>query len=267
MPEDLTIWLTLLASFAVGCLGFVLMGAVFLGVFFFFIKAFTGVSSKASRELSQPAEKYFAEITPQLLPWTSEALADLSAYLAYSRRGRRGKLHARGVVKSLSQPDSAGRLAFDLQIQRAKGTMLQWEGAMILKSDSRAWRLRFLGLTHKETPVEIDGTPLGTIQDRGKEILLLDPDSQPVGCYRQYQLVGGIGGLTKYAQTPCFGPLELHQRHIADLNRNPLLLRPLIGGEPAPPLVTNLASDLRADEAQWLVALVGWEILYRIVTA
>ncbi len=262
MPDDPNNLLTLILAISpclVITIFFVGIAALLFGVFFLFFKKSRAISTQVAQDLSQSGDEYFAEVTPQLLPWEATALADLSAYLEYSSHAGRGRVHARGKVKSLSRPDAPGWLAFDLRIENFKG-------AMILKSAECDWQLQFLGLTAKETPVEVDGVPLGSIQQARQEVLLLSPDDRPIGCYRQYQLLGGLGGLTKRAQTPYFGPVELNGRFLAELNRNPILLKPLTGKALPPPLVKNLAANLTAEKEQWLVALVGWEILYRIVT-
>ena len=137
---------------------------------------------------------------------------------------------------------------------------------MFLKSTSRSWQLHFLGVKSRETPVDLDGIAFGLIQDRTEEIMLLSPDKQPVGVYRQHKLLSGHGGLTNWAQTPYFGGVELNGRYLGELNRNPILLKTLVGEATAVPLVRDLAAGLNAEEEAWLVALVGWEILYRMVT-
>lgn len=233
--------------------------AVFAGVVIFFLKFFNKQWSAVNTGLQQPAGEYLAETAAKLLPWTPQTLADLSAYLDYVSRAGLGNLHARGTVKSLSRPDETGWLAFELQLKHLKG-------AMILKSAQKRWQLKFLGATSRETPVEVDGEPLGTIQSIRKEILLLDPNGQTIGRYQRRQLLGGLGGLTEYAQTPYFGSVELNGRTLAELNRNPVLRQPLVGEKTPSPLVKDPASDLTPEEETWLVALVGWEIMYRIVT-
>jgi hypothetical protein len=258
-PNNLLNLILAIAPCLVMAVCFVGIAALFFGVVFLFFKKSRAISTQAAQDLSQSSDEYFAEVTPQLLPWEATAPADLSAYLEYSSHAGRGRVHARGKVKSLSRPDAPGWLAFDLHIENFKGTM-------ILKSAECDWQLQFLGLTAKETPVEVNGVPLGSIQQAREEILLLSADDRAIGRYRQHQLLGGLGGLTKYAQTPYFGPVELSGRCLAELNRNPILLKPLIGNASPPPLVKNLAANLTAEEEQWLVALVGWEILYRIVT-
>ncbi|RMF01562.1 MAG: hypothetical protein D6768_10345 [Chloroflexi bacterium] len=257
--DNLTAILVTLIPFVLFCLIVFAILAVFAGAVIFFLKFFNKQWSAVNTGLQQPGKAYLAETAANLLPWTPEALADLSAYLDYVSRAGLGNLHARGTVKSLSRPDETGRLVFELQLKRLKG-------AMTLKSAQKCWQLKFLGLTSKETPVEADGEPLGTIQSIRKEILLLDPNGQTIGRYQRRQLLGGFGGLTEYAQTPYFGPVELNGRVLAELNRNPILLKPLVGNKIPPPLVKDPASDLTPEEETWLVALVGWEIMYRIVT-
>jgi hypothetical protein len=238
---------------------FVGMVVLILVVFYLFIKKSRSISTQAAQDLSQSRDEFFAEVTPQLLRWETAALVDLSAYLEYSSHTGIGHVHARGKVKSIGQPGAPGWLAFDLRIENRKGDM-------VLKSAASDWQLQFLGVTAKETPVEVDRMPWGTIQQAPKEVLLLAYDKRPVGRYRQHQFLGGLVGLTKYAQTPYFGPVDLNGRFLAELNCNPILLKPLVGNFFPPRLVRNLADNLTAEEEEWLVALVGWEILYRIVT-
>jgi hypothetical protein len=255
-PNDLPSLLLIIGSCLFVTVLFVGMMAVGLGLFFLFFKTTRAISTRVRQDLSQSSAEYFAESAPQLLPWQATALADLSACLEYSSFAKFGRLHARGKVKSLTQPDAFGWLVFDLLIENFKGVM-------ILKSTEYCWQLGFLGLMAKEIPVDVNGVPLGSIQQTGQGILLVTADGQAIGNYQQHRLLGGLGGLTEYAQKPYFGPIELNGRPIAQLNRNPILLKSLIG-KTSPPLVKNLAADLTAEEVQWLMALVGWEILYRI---
>jgi hypothetical protein len=258
-PSVLFNLILLIGSCLVGAVCFVGIAGLFFGVIALFIKKSRAISTQVSQDLSQSGDEYFAEVGPRLLPWEASAPGDFSAYLEYSSRAGRGRVFARGKVKSLTRPEAPGWLAFDLRIEGFKGVM-------ILKSAESDWQLQFLGLTARKTPVEVEGVPLGSIQQAHKEVLLLSPDDQPIGRYQQHQLLGGLGGLTKWAQTPYFGSVALHGRSVADLNRNPILLKPRTGNAPPPPLVKNLAAFPTAEEEQWLVALVGWEILYRIVT-
>jgi len=238
---------------------FLLIVVVFVVVLRLFIKQSSAISTKVTQDLSQSSAEFFAETVPQLISWETSALGDLSAVLDYSCRTRRGHIHARGKLKSLQQPNQAGWLVFEMRIDDFKGCIL-------MKSSDSEWELQFLGLRSKETPVAVDGMPLGTIHETYQGILLLSVVDQQVGIYQQHQLLGGIGGLTNYAQHPYFGAVILNGRTIAEINRNPILLKSMIKTAAAPPLVKMHDVQISRDEQDWLAALVAWEILYRIVT-
>ena len=262
MPDSAIALLNLIlvtAPFLIMTVCFLGFAALFFVVIYFFFKKSRSISTQVTQDLSQTSQDFFADMTSQLIPWETKALSDLSAYLEYSSRTRPGRINARGRIKSLDQPDASGWLAFELRIENFKGTLT-------LKSTQSDWQLNFLGLTARETQVEVEGLPLGTIQQALKTVLLLSSDNRQIGTYHQHRLLGGIGGLTNYAQTPYFGSVTLFGLFLAELNRNPILLKPLIGDKIAPPLVKDVIMDLTREGENWLVALVGWEILYRIVT-
>jgi hypothetical protein len=262
MPDYPTMVLNiflLIAPFLFAATCFIGIVVLFFGVIFLFVKKHRGISTKVAQDLSQSSEEYFAEVRPQLLPWKVTAPTDFSAYLEYSSHAGRGRVYARGKVKSIDDPDAAGWLAFDLSIEKFRGRLM-------LKSGECCWQLKFMGLTARETPVEVESVLLGIIKQAQQEVLLLSPEKRPVGRYLQHQLLGGLGGLTKFTQTPYWGSVEINGRSLAELNRNPILLKPLTGNASPPPLVKNLVANLTVEEERWLVALVGWEILYRTVT-
>jgi hypothetical protein len=261
MPGDLVNLLNLLLAlvpvlvFVIAIIGIALLA--FLG-FSLLIRKSGSISKQVTRDLNGPPDHFFTETTPHLLRWENKAPADLSAFLEFSRHTTPGNIHACGKVMSLSKPDAPGWLAYDLLIEKRKG-------ALVLKSSDCNWRLGFLSLISKETPVEVDGRALGTIRQERNEILLLSPSGTPVGKYLQHQFIGSSFGLSKYAQTPYFGAVELNGHLLGEVNRNPILLKQLVGNPKAHPLVKNLAGELSREDEQWLVALVGWEIMYRIV--
>jgi len=151
---------------------FFLILVVFIVILRLFIKKSSAISTKVTQDLSQSSAQFFADIVPQLIPWETSALGDLSAALEYSSRTRRGHIHARGRLKSLKQPGQVGWLAFELRIEDFKGSML-------MKSSDCEWELQFLSLTSRETPLMVDGLQLGSIHDTHQGVVLQSGEILP----------------------------------------------------------------------------------------
>ena len=66
------------------------------------------------------AETYLSQTVPTLLPWTPSALADLSCQWQGTRGGFMIGQY-QGVVKSLSNPDGPGLLAYYLSLKGRRG--------------------------------------------------------------------------------------------------------------------------------------------------
>ena len=134
MDDQLLPWIILAGGAGCGCVLYLLIAALFGGGFILFFRKLSAVYSEVEQGSAQPTEDYLAEAEQQLLHWISDALEDLSAYLVYHRRSRPGRLHGRGWVKSLRQPEAPGWLVFDLQVQPRRGSLLHFSGKMTMKS-------------------------------------------------------------------------------------------------------------------------------------
>ena len=247
---------------------FVIMVLAFLcitgAIIIIFIAAMGGmvwgisrVFSKSGEALQAETGEYFAEIVPQLQSWKPDAPADFSSQLEIAGRSALGKLHYRGMVKSLGQSDSPGWLAFDLQLKFGKGPML-------LRTANHALQLDFGGIGSRTVQVSVNEQPFGAIQEAA-EVDLLDTQERQIGCYKQHRLALGASP-SDYARTPYYGPVEIADCTLAELNRNPLLHKNLLGNEKISPLLQNIEPNLTLEEEHWLLALVGWEIYNRIIT-
>ena len=273
MDDRIFAWVVTLGSTLCMFIPCLLLGGAFLaGVYLIFKRL--PIFTRVDQALAQPTEEYLAEVEGRLLPWSAEGLSDLSAYLAYVRHAQIGFLHARGLVKSMRRvEEKKGWLAFDLQLRRSRPLSMHLEGGMVLKSSLHTWNFRFLGVTSRDTPVEVDGLRLGMLRIRSNGVELLDTMGRTVGLYRRPPVVIRYS-TWRYRRasdpTPRFAPVEMNGRYVAQVNYNPvvqIVLSTIPGDVPAPaPLVQDPAPDLSEDEEMWLIALVGREIMYRIIT-
>jgi hypothetical protein len=188
------------------------------------------------------ATDYLDRTAPTLLPWTPDALADLSCQWQGTRGGLLIGQHM-GQVKSLGQPDQPGLLAYYLSL---KGR----QGLLRLRTSEREVRL---DIAASGVRVTVGERSLGSINPRDGAIF--DGEGQPGGQYHRYR------GL-RLASSGRYGPLEFHGRMVAEVND--VLVRGgdyFFGGDYARrPLLRNLASNLTREEENWLLALVALEL-------
>jgi hypothetical protein len=253
-PETLIIF----GAFCVGGLLFLLIGGGMVALFFWRLRGMGQVFGSAQEALQAETEEYFASVVPQLLHWQAGSLLDLSSHLEMTGISALGSVHYQGTLMSLSQPKEPGWLAYEMRLKRAKGPLL-------LRTSSRAWQL---DIERGFADVVVDGTPLGRLRVRGRETTLLDVDGRPIGrYYRQRRgLVITAVVWQKGLFDPAYGPVEIHGRSIAEINNNLIRsvhLRRL--DQPMPALVRNLTPELGPREEDWLVALIGLEVYYRVL--
>lgn len=241
-----------------------LAGVLLFGVgwmFSKFIRRGEPVFQSANRALAEDSGNYFTEAQNQLLPWEPDALHDFAAHLAIEGRRIGPSLHYRGTLKSLKQPETFGWLAFDLQLKFGKGSM------KVCTAQS-AYQIEIAPNTAK---VRVDGIPLGQIHTRGDEITLLGVDGRPLGRYQHQRTYLGLRVSVKvyYLRPgyfdPTYSPVEVGGRQVAEFNNNLILSQHLkFSQKPVPQVYQNLASDISSEELDWLLALLGLEIYYRI---
>jgi hypothetical protein len=250
MPTETVI---LFAVLAIG--GFLFFAVAIAALALFFRALVRGARSNPA--LQGTAEEHLAAAVPALLPWRTEALADLSSHLEMVGYSALGELHYRGAFKSLSQPQATGWLAFDLHLKRAKGPVMVSTSAHACRLDVE-WRT---------AQVTVDGQLLGRIQTQGLEVTLLDLENRPIGHYhRQRQRFWNDVNVGRQGFfEPAYGPVMVHDRTLAEINSNPVRSQHLARlDRPLPAMIQNLVPSLTPEEEAWLVALVGLEIYYRI---
>jgi hypothetical protein len=219
-----------------------------------FMRRNNRVFQDASDALKQDSDSYLFDSAAQMQSWQAGALADFSSHLEIFGRRIAWSLHYRGALKSLSQPEAFGWLAFDLQIERTKGQIE-------LRTEQSTYLLEIKGAV---LDVRVDGQPLGALQARGSIVTLLGANARPVGGYQRPSRGWGLSLGGDYLK-PTYAPVRVRKRQVAEFNNNMLLSKhlKLLKGD-IPPLYRNLASDLSAEESDWLLALLGFEIYQRI---
>lgn len=152
------------------------------------------------------------------------------------------------MVKSLSNPDGPGLLAFYLSLKGSRG---------FLRLHTSRHKVR-LDIEANEARVTVEGRPLGSI--RLSDQTVLNEGGQPIGRYHRYRgLRWQVGSVLA---SPKYGPVELQGRTIAEVNDG-LILRGsglLVGSAASRPLVQNLTPTLTPEEENWLLALVALEL-------
>jgi hypothetical protein len=219
-----------------------------------FMRRNNRVIQDASDALKQDSDSYLFDSTAQMQIWQAGALADFSSHLEIFGRRIAWSLHYRGALKSLAQPDAFGWLAFDLQIERAKGQIE-------LRTEQSTYLLEIKGAV---LDILVDGQPLGALQARGNKVTLVGPDARPVGGYQRPSRGWGLSLGADYLK-PTYAPVRVRKRQVAEFNNNMLLSQHLkfLKGD-LPPLYRNLTSDINAEDGDWLLALLGYEIYQRI---
>ena len=254
-PENATI-----LFFVGGCvLTLCLMGvivAAFFGVGSLFVSVFFKKSKAISKALADDTDTYFARVLRELLSWQTGALADFSSELELDGRAVLGELHYRGTVRSYAQHENSW-LVFEMLLKRLRGVMR-------IHNSRQRLELHFDGPGDRAIAIQVDGYPFGSLRLDGDEIGLFDEQERLVGVYRQQKRPLGLSP-GEFNLKAYYGPVELNGYARAELNRNPLILRDLLGRHEVTPFLQNVSADLRPDEELWLLALVAWEIRNRIV--
>lgn len=179
-----------------------------------------------------------------LLPWSPDAMADLSDHWEGTRGATSAWLVERhqGVVQSLGQPGGPGRLAFFLSLKGGRGFLR-------LLTPEREVRLDIApGVVH----VSSRSRQLGSMALSTTTQTFLDAAGQAVGRYHRFK-----GSLVRAD----YGPVELGGRTLAEAtilvrHRDALLDRPPQAA------LRKLAAALSPEEEDWLLAVVGLELVY-----
>jgi hypothetical protein len=261
------------------CLGvFTLLG--FGLVILMILRQSQPYSAQEKAEAEAAAETYLSETVPTLLPWTPSSLADLSCQWQGSRGGFTIGGY-QGVVKSLSNPDGPGLLAYYLSLKGRRGflrlcTSEPFDSAPLGYTRDRQDRREVrLDIEANEARVTVGGQLLGSIYLR--EGTIFDSGGQPIGRYHRYRgwrwQVGSAPTSSRY------GPLELHGQTVAEVNDGLVRGGGLLTGSAASrPLLRNpstalrqssgpgsgqgLVPDLTQEEGSWLLALVALELYH-----
>jgi hypothetical protein len=254
MLPEVSIFLAMIA-FVVCFFGLILVGLVVAGVFIF---GRVGKTQKeAGQALAEDTRAFFERSAAELYPMSAAALADISSQLEVNGRAALGNVHYRGKMQSLSQTGRA-YVCFDLQLKFGKG-------AMQLRTDRRRLQLTFGGIGVSQVQAFVDEQPFGSLVDE-KEVSLRDPLDRVLGSYHRHPLsaVGIAIEPARFNFKSYYGAIDMGERTLAELNRNPLLGR-LPSGTEAASLFQHIAPDLREDEELWLLLLAGWEIYIKIL--
>ena len=236
---------------------------IFVGiVWFFFIK-----TKKSHQDFDSKADVFLDDISPKVLAWKNEALDDFSSELTFSGVNGLGKLRYQGTIKSLSQTDATGWLAFNMLFNFVK---FKLKGTIALRTAKHSYEL---DVDKDNIPqIRVDGIPFGMMQVRGEKITFFGVDRRSVGSYHRHMPNKGFKIVTykryyrreKYFST-AYSPVKLHGKQIAEFNNNLVLEKhKAFLKDSMPSLYRNLAPDLSSEEVDWLMALLALEIYHRI---
>lgn len=204
-------------------------------------------------QIDAAAEAYFAQTIPNLLPWSTPTLAGLSCCWQGERHVSFTTRRHEGWIPSLSHPEGRGPVAFHL-VQKGLYRVVH------LRTSIHQVRLELEG---------DEGRVTGRYGTLGKVRLadgtLLDEAGRPLGQYHhqpgRLRLTVGSAPLSSR-----YGPVELNGRTVAELNDGLVWRKGSWGiftGEATHrPLIRRLAPDLTDEETDWLLALVGVELIY-----
>ncbi len=184
-----------------------------------------------------------------LLSWSTHRLSDLACQWRGTRSLALVGSEYQGEIVSLSNPKGANALAFRLSAKGRAGVLQLWTSDRQMQLDFRA-----------DDSASISGCLAGTILPDGK---LLDSAGRPVGNSRRHQGFGLLMGSIPIA--PRDTPVELNGRMVAEINEG--LIRgsgPFAAGAATRPLVRGLRADVTREEEDWLLAIIGLELIFDV---
>ena len=189
------------------------------------------------------------DLMPNVHPWQPEALANLRTHYRtnWARIGR--GITMRGLITAARSRNERAWAAFAMRGRILYRPPFFFHGQALVRTTERTFELN---AQSNGVTVRVDGRLLGVLRPDG---VLLDADGQPVG---HFQLEGE-------QEEPIF-PLTLHGRVVARLARPyqsyglGILGRPK---QPPPPAVEIATPSMEPYEADWLLALVLWQIVNR----
>lgn len=253
-PELITVFGTI--AFVVCFFTVIFVLLVIAGVFIF--TRVIKVQKEAGRALAEDTHAFFARSAAELYPFTANAFEDISSQLQVNGQAALGNVHYRGRLQSLSQL-GRGYVDFDLQLKFGKGTL------QLLTTHHRLL-LTFGGIGVSQVQAAADDRSFGVLIHEKKEVRLQDLMGRPAGCYHRSPL--DVAGLAvepaQFNFKSYFGPVEINERTVAELNRNPLIMRVPSDTEIAP-FFRQVAADLSEDEEIWLLLLMAWEVYVKIL--
>ncbi len=260
MSSEMTVLLVgILAFFCFGLLFFLLIASIIVAAFIVSTRRLSRTFGEAGRVLGTDTATYFADAVGTLLPWDSSAWSDLSSHLEMSGIAKPGSVHYRGAIKSLSQPQERGWLVYEMR--------LKWraDGMLVLRTSAHALQLTLQNNSASSVQVLADGIPLGSLREQGGDIALFNTMGQPIGKYNRYRRKLQWRPYGVEDVEPGYGALAIGDRQLAEMNCN-LIPNQYVAqlAQPIPALLRNVAPDVTSQEEDWLLALIGLEVYYRI---
>ena len=131
---------------------------------------------------------------------------------------------------------------------------------------NRGYRLE---LNKNTAKIFANGNAIGSLK-AGQETHFFGVDNRLLGKYQRPSLAPRLSASRKTFLVPdyfkpSYTPVEIDGREVAFFNKNMILhLHTQFLVEPVPPLYQNLATDLRTEDIDWLMALLGYEIYARV---
>jgi len=235
--------------------GLFILCACFASIIAFFIVLFVlwqrsrPPSPQQQASAANAAQVDREESVATLLPWSTQCLGDLACQWRGTRTLALVGSEYRGQIASLSDPQGSSALAFHLSGKGRQGVLRLWTSDRQMQLDFRA-----------DGSTSVSGCLVGSIRPDGE---LLDSAGQSIGAYPRRRGFRFVMGSIPVA--PRYTSAELNRRAVAEINEG-LVRRsgPFAASAATRPLIHNLRADVTREEEDWLIALIGLELIYNV---
>ena len=215
--------------------------------------------------------RQFDDHFTQLLPWKSDAWADLSWDGSYSRSAGPLGTRLRFVLQSLRasrEHEKRGTMgadfhppgwaSFELRTRSFFAPLTTYSRKATLRTTAHtidlAIRFSFPGLALDEAVITLDGRPLGRFAVKASSVLLHDPTGEIVG---EWQTGKRLLGLMSSTEADIHRPLQFGGRHLADVLACDIGTWGNVVRNTNAASLKNVSPDLSDTEQQWLLATLA----------
>lgn len=164
--------------------------------------------------------------------------------------------HARGTLKSLENPEAAAWIVYEMK-NKNKQSFID------LHTSSRAFRLEAIGNVFYpgNAIVFVNDVEFGKLEKAGKVITLIDLNGYKIGTYHRFD-ESKPSGLKGVLTGSLYGSVKLKGRSGFNLYLNNSARRKSPSKfERDIPFIKSLLWRPSQEDEDWLMGLVGWEIL------